>query len=77
MSEFLYWKTNSETRRILSLIKEEVQRLEMQLTEGYLLNHSNSDYLAREYARQIGTIEGLKFIERLFQHDESERESDE
>lgn len=74
MSDLVYWKYTEETQKVLHDIKEEISRIQQELIEGSLLSLSDSELVARGYAKQIGKLEGLQYIERIFELDAQEEE---
>jgi hypothetical protein len=75
MSDFLYWKSTEYTQKVLGQLEAEISSCSNDLSSGSLLNY-NSQELPREYAKKIGYIEGLKFIERLFHYDDDSAENE-
>lgn len=75
MPELTYWKYQDETQKVLKEIKDEITRIQGELVEGSLLSQ-DSNWLARSYARQIGKLEGLQYIERIFELDKQEESND-
>ncbi len=76
MSELSYWKLSTEARYILKEVEEKRVNVINELGHGSLLTHQHSDHLAREYARKIGFLEGLKYLEDIFHNDRTDREEE-
>lgn len=65
-SEFLFWKQNKETKKILTKVQKELDDVMESLNNGSLLINQDNDLLIRAYTRKIGYKEGLQFIEKVF-----------
>jgi hypothetical protein len=62
MSDRTLWKLSEETKKVLQEIKVEVSLIEKDIIDGTLLTHTDGQVLAREYAFNLGKLEGLKYL---------------
>lgn len=71
MSDLLYWKSDFITRKVLSDIEDEIQKV---INEFETLGVHDNDKLIREYAKRTGKLEGLRFIHKLFEIEREEND---
>lgn len=62
MQDNILWKLSKDTQKMLKEVQEEIKSIEQDLKSGSLLLTKDSDSLGREYAFNVGKIEGLEFI---------------
>lgn len=75
MESLLFWKDDPNTKAVRNKIRDEIKLIEKELTSTILLMSGNTDELViREYAMSIGKLEGLKFIEKIIEEDEDDRD---
>lgn len=65
MSDLQFWKTSSEGTIILRELDLEKTRTKEELIKGFLLACKTNEDLAKSYAKKIGYLEGLDYIERV------------
>jgi len=63
MNNKLLWTLSNDTKQFKSKVQEEIKSIEQEIVSGMLLIQDNSEKLSREYALNIGKLEGLKFLE--------------
>lgn len=71
MTNKSYWAVLEETQEFRKSVKEESIKISKELSEGFLLPHETSEKLAREYAYNIGYLEGLKYLQQYVQSSEN------
>lgn len=76
MSELRYWKHKPDSQKILKELDLEITNVSEYLVNGGLLDRGESEHLAREYAKQIGYLNGLKFIYSLLDEEQKEEVND-
>ena len=75
MNEYIYWRHSNETKKILNEIDQQITSISDNLADGTLLASIDNDKLSREYAYNVGFVDGLKFLTTLI--DQKEEEPDE
>lgn len=75
MNEYVLWKIDPTTKKILKEIQEEIKKCESDISEGSILANKNTGVIAVAYSKMIGRIEGLRLIESFFQRTIEEEDS--
>lgn len=70
MSIDTLWKMSDGTKKVLFLVKLEINQTKEDLLSGGLLSHDTSEKIAREYAYNSGYIDGLQFLINLISEEQ-------
>lgn len=75
MSDNVLWKYSDGTKSFLAEVLKEIQEIKDDLTDGSLLLHSDNNQIVKEYALNIGKLDGLKvLVEKLTINDEESQD---
>lgn len=61
----VFWRHSKDTVRLLVEIENKRREINEQLGSGNLLAHPTNELLVRGYAKKVGFVECLDYIERL------------
>lgn len=70
MNNKTMWRYTDYTQAFIDKVTKEIVSAEEDLTSGSLLMQKDSEVIAREYAYNIGYVEGLRFLESYFDSEE-------
>ena len=76
MNDKTLWKLSELTQKYITEVNKEISSTRHDLAGGILLVHNDAEKISREYAYNIGYLDGLKFLDKYFDIEESNDESE-
>lgn len=72
MSDLKIWKHSKSGQIVQNEIQKEIEIVKERILGGNLLVFDVSEHLSREYAKLMGYIDGLKYLQVVIDNIESE-----